>query len=271
MKRLLEKLAADLTEPMAMTDQVVRSLTDRCELQSNQVTAFLTEKSDSLDETMIDTVFSPMYTPTWEDRARYVEDRERVRITPVVLGLIVTELVDRKLTATYLYEDDTIRMLLPEVIIDRWVRRLHLEDQLSKKISAAIEATVPIDDQAQVKAMVGHTAWQAAGREEILLSFLTGFSRTGRFLLSKFEYLTGLMQTYRPRDVAHFKDQLDALIKSYHEDTGEHFFDVQLKEAHVNTGTIPPVKDSHTSDRQRQISLATQLQADLAEFSASAN
>ena len=267
MKQLRDKLIADLTETRILTDHVSRTLMDRCELQSNEVREFLEQQGADLDEALVDTIFSPMYTPSWEDRARYTADRERLEITPLVISLMVQELVDQKLTATYQYEDDTISMPLAEVNIDRWVRRLRLDAKVDENILRAIEATVPTEDQDMVKALVGHNAWLAPGRSDILLAFLTGFAKTSRFSVEKFEYLTGLMQTYRPKDVGHFAQQIDALIRSYHEEKNEHFFDNHLKEVHeVTGGGAMPVQNSYAQDRGRQLFLATELQADLAEM-----
>jgi hypothetical protein len=266
MKRLRDKLIADLTATRPLTDQVVRTLMDRCELRSDEVKTFLAQGIEKVDESLVDTIFSPMYTPDWQDRARYVEDRERLTITPAVLSVIIGDLAGQGLTATYLYEDDTVQMALPEVVIDRWVRRLNLEVTVPERIQQAVEATIPKDDQAAVKALTGDPAWRGPGREEILIAFLTGFSRTGRFFLEKFECLTGLVRTYRPKDVAHFARQVEALIQSYHEESGEHFFDSHLKEAYGPEGGTSPVRDPHAAERQRQLSLATQIQQDLAEF-----
>lgn len=266
MKRLREKLVADLTRTRPLTEQVVRSLMDCCELQSNQVAPFLADRSGELDEVLLDTIFSPMYTPSWADRARYVEDRERLTITPAVLEVIIEDLAQGGYTASYLYEEDTVAMPLPEVIIDRWVRRLHLEVRLPDRIRTAIEATTPTEDQAEVKALAGHPAWHMAEREEILVTFLTAFARNDSFSLPKFDYLTGLMHTYRPQDVGHFARQIETLIQSYHEESGEHFFDSHLKEAYGHNGSTLPVKDDYGRDRKRQLSLATQIQHDLVEF-----
>jgi hypothetical protein len=266
MKQLRDKLIADLTRTRPLTEQVVRTLMDRCELLSDQVRGFLDGGIGDVDEALVDTIFSPMYTPDWRDRARYVEDRERVTITPAVLTAIIDDLAAQGLDATYLYEDDEVHMALPEVMIDRWVRRLNLEVKVPERVRQAVEATIPSDDQAAVKALTGHPAWRTRGREEILIAFLTGFSRTGRFHLEKFEYLTGLMHTYHPADVNDFGRQVEALIQSYHEESGDHFFDAHLKELYGPDGGTTPVQDHYGQDRQRQLSLATQIQQDLAEF-----
>ncbi len=269
MKQLRDKLVRDLIEPRLMTDHVSRSLMDLCELQSNEVQAFLRDRSADLDEALIDTIFSPMYTPGWEDRARYVVDRERVEnITPMVIEVIIADLGREGLTATYTYEEDTVTMPLPEVMIDRWVRRLHLEVKVDERIIKAIEATIPTPSQAQVKALAGAPDWRAAGRDAILIACLTGYAQTGRFTIPKFEHLTGLIHTFRPRDLAHLSEQIDHLVQSYREDSGEHFFDSHLKEAYGPMGVNTPVKDNLTTDRQRQIALSTQIQDDLKDLMA---
>jgi len=268
MKQLRDKLIADLTATRPLTEQVVRTLMDRCELRSDEVKSFLAKGVEAVDESLLDTIFSPMYTPDWHDRARYVEDRERLTLTPAVLTAIVDDLAGEGITASYLYEDGTVQMALPEVVIDRWVRLLNLDVTVPERLQQAVEATIPKDDQAAVKALTGDPAWRGPGREEILITFLTVFSRTGRFSLEKFECLTGLVHTYRPKDVAHFARQIDALIQSYHEESGEHFFDAHLKEVYGPEGGMSPVRDPHGAGRQRQLSLATQIQQDLAEFPA---
>jgi len=270
MKRLRDKLIADLTRTRPLTEQVTRTLMDRCEVRSDRIGEFLADGIARVDEATVDTIFSPMYTPDWRDRARYVEDLERVTITPAVLSAVIDDLANSNLTAEYLYEDDTVAMPLPEVVIDRWVRRLHLEVRLPEKIRQAVEATIPKEAQDEVKALTGQPAWRAPDREEILIAFLTGFSRTGRFSVDKFEYLTGLVHTYRPRSVDHFRTQVDALIQSYHEESGEHFFDAHLKEVYGPEGGMNPVHDPYGDHRRRQITLATELKDDLAEFAAQA-
>ncbi|MBI5137204.1 MAG: hypothetical protein HZA24_07690 [Nitrospirae bacterium] len=264
MKQLRNKLIADLTGPRVLTDQVSRTLMDRCELQSNAVKAFLQERAAGLDEALVDTVFSPMYTPTWEDRARYVADRERITLTPAVLAVIVRDLAGSGLSATYDYERDTIVMPLPEVIIDRWVTHLHLDVRVDDRILKAIEATIPTEFQALVKALAGEAAWRAPGRDAILIALLTGYAGNGHFSATKFEYVTGLVHTFRPRDLAHFGNQVAALVQSYHDDHGEHFFDAHLKEAYGPMGVNAPVHDPHADEKRRQASLAVQIRDDLA-------
>ncbi len=264
MKQLRDKLIQDLTDPKVMTDHVSRSLMDLCELQSNEVKDFLANRSGEIDEPLIDTIFSPMYTPDWNDRARYVEDRERVEnITPTVLEVIIDDLAAASLTATFHYEDDLVTMPLPEVMIDRWVRRLYLDVKVDDRILKAIEATVPTEFQSLVKALVGDSAWRAEGRDAILIEFLTSYARTGQFSGEKFEHLTGLVHSFRPRDLAHFTEQVDHLVQSYRDDNAEHFFDSHLKEAHGPLGVSSPVTDHLAEGRRQQIMLTTQIQEDL--------
>jgi len=264
MKQLRDKLVADLTASRPLSSQVTQALVDRCELDSTAVCAYLGTRLPDEDEAVIDTVFSPMFTPTWSDRARYVEDRERVQVTDQVLTLLVDDLSRAHLQVTLEHEDSACPMVLPEVLIDRWVQRLHLDVTLSDPIRHAILATVPGADQAMAKALAGHAGWRAPGREAILLALLTAFAHRDRFSIPKFEYLTGLIHTFRPRDVAQFSTQVDALIQSYHEESGDHFFDSHLKETYGPGGGLTPVNDPHGRDRRRQLTLATQIQEDLA-------
>jgi len=266
MKKLRDKLVADLTESKVIVDQVSRALLDSLELQSNQVRDYLESPDKLLEEVQADMIFSPMYTPSWEDRARYVEDRERVEISSTLIGVIIKDLVAEGVLATYLYEDETICMPIPEVLIDRWVRRLHLDIHIDKRILQAIEATIPNGSRASVKALSGDPAWLKPGCDEILIAFLTSYARTGRFSVSKFEELTGLMHTHRPRDLGHFHEQINGLMKSYQEDSGEHFFDSHLKEAHGPLGVADPVSNSQGDSRRLQIYLAAQIQEDLKEL-----
>ncbi len=266
MKQLRDKLAADLVTPRPLTEQVVRALLDRCELQSNEVADYMAAQGADWDEPLVDMIFSPIYTPTWSDRARYVTDRERVEVTPQLIALLVRELDDLQLAGQYPYENGTITMRVPGVLIERWVERLQLQVKLSSRVTQAIEATIPTDAQDMVKALAGAPAWQAAGREDILTGFLTGFSLTGRFTLPKFEYLTGLVHTYRPRDLSHFAHQVDALVTSYQDERDEHFFDAHLKEAYGAEGGLAPTHDGYATERKQHIALASQLQQDLADL-----
>ncbi len=269
MKRLIEKLIADLSAERILTHQVVRSLLDRCEISSNEVADFLNGKAGEVDETTLDAVLSPIYTPDWTHRAHYVEDMERVEVTTQTVSLIVSELVQAGIQATYQYEDGTVTMPLPEVMIDRWVRRLHLDAAIPDRVRAAIDATVPNGDQAMIKAMAGHSAWGQAKREEILIAYLTGVAQNGQFSVPKFECLTGLMQTYRPKDMDHFMRQLDTLVQSYQEDKSEQFFDSHLKEAYGHTGSTDLSQNSHAETRQQQMTLATRIQQDLSAYATS--
>lgn len=263
MKQLIEKLTADLAAERVLTDQVVRTLLDRCELASNEIIDFL---GGTVDEAVLDEVLSPIYTPNWADRAHYVEDMERVSITGQTVTLIISELVQAKIQATYQYEDGSFSIPLPEVMIDRWVKRLHLDATVTDRVRAAIDATVPNGDQTVVKAMAAHTAWGQDNREAILIAYLTGVAQNGLFSVPKFECLTGLMQTYRPKDMDHFLRQLDTLVQSYQEEKTEQFFDSHLKEAYGHSGSTDLSRNSHAETRQQQMILATQIQQDLAQY-----
>lgn len=239
-ERISKKLAEDLSEERPISRQVQEYITDHYGYSVDDLPRFCTEKVAELEDYELDLVFSPLFTPTLEDRAEYMPILAEGHLPKADIARITKELVERSIYGHFITPDrQNIPMVLKDVSIERFVDRLYLERPIDESVYQAIEKTVPANDRPMTQVLARKPGWQDSWRKEMLKAFLETFEKRKNFNIGKVTYLTDFLRTYRPGCIQDLERQLESLIESCRKDlenvAGRSFHDAHLKEVYAES------------------------------------
>ncbi len=137
---LKNQLRADLTKPRILKPQTERHLYTAFESAEQGFQEFLDSLADSFEDYEIEIIFGPVFTPSLEEQAGYSEALLNYQPDPSDVRLLTVELSQEGLICPiFLSEDDQPNLPLHEVMIDRYIRLLALEDAPGSKTAARIK------------------------------------------------------------------------------------------------------------------------------------
>lgn len=271
LSKILLLLAEDLTRERLLGDQVVTYLADHHQAGEAQLPQFFETTLPTLEDDAVDLAFSPLFTPTLADRARYMPLLGETTLSDEDLHQFVAALAQKNLRVPLVTGvGQHLEMPLPEVMLHRYVTRLFLNRPIAPGAYGAIQQCVPVEDHPVACVLARESVWQKPDRARLLEKFLTTFSRRGSYSLEKLQYLTDFFRTYRPANPEQLREQLQRMIESCQSDLarvcGRSFHDTQLKDKYVvrEEGNHGPEHEAQASVTYlRLMTLARALQADL--------
>lgn len=206
MTDLTEVIAAELERPRPLPAQVVQHLEDVHEVLRGEAAAFLANQLGSLEEYEVDLILSPVFTPSLEDQAVVAGFLAARAVAEADWPALIASLLARPTRAHLRTEDgQTVEIRLPEIILERYVRRLRLQGGLPEEILAALQPH-PASSRPLLCAIARRAIWSSPARREILARFLrvpaTADTRADAIGLLR------LVETYEPADRAEFLARL---------------------------------------------------------------
>jgi hypothetical protein len=145
--QLKSRLAALLQRPRALKPQTERQLAQHLsEHSSTTVPAFLLCARDVLEDYELDILFGPIFTPSLSERAELSELLFHWRPDAAQLARVVKELSAEAPSATVRLPDGTDAPLpLHEVMVERFVRLMRLDNGPDPATAAALRDALPAD------------------------------------------------------------------------------------------------------------------------------
>jgi hypothetical protein len=252
-ENVLSHLKADLTQPRALSQQVETTIADRHACTLDQLHRFFTEILPTLDDVDLDLTFSPLFTPTLADKARYAGLLSDSALSPQQLDEWIDTLTEQGLLAPLQTQTgETFSFPVSWVSIDRWVKRLGLTQPIAPSIYAQITILSPEADLPTALVLVKEAVWQGAGRTSLLTHFLQAFQAKQSFKLDELAHLTDLVRTYRPASLADLERQLRHLIASCESDLakvgGDNIHHPMLKDKYVTQHEGADSLDIHAQE-----------------------
>ncbi|MEB3286541.1 MAG: hypothetical protein VKJ04_03450 [Vampirovibrionales bacterium] len=235
-----KQIREDLTHPRFLIEQVVSEISARHEYPIDRLGEFFNDKYAKLEDYEVDLVFSPLFTPNWEDQLRYAKLLGPAHLSVQDLKALVAKLENESLNATFQTQAAEVwRVPLHPVNLDRYVNRLMIDKPLSDFLQTSIEAHVPKDDQHAIYLLAKNPVWEGKPREVLLDQYLQAFSKNKSYTLDKVRFLTDFVRTYRPGTQADLLRQLKSLAKSCEADLNnvadQSFYDQQFKELYSDS------------------------------------
>jgi hypothetical protein len=234
---LVSVIVERLSTARPLAGQVLEALMSQYQQTDDLVPAFLTQTLQTLDDTAIDLLMSPAFTPTMEDRKACIAVLKQNALTTEQQQALLADVIAANPTMTAILPDDTsVTFPIPDVNLMRFVRLLQLTRPEDAEIFARIEELISTEqDKALYHVLARDAAW--TDKTTILHGFLPVLAQQPA---NTMVLLTNFVRTYRPNSFSELDRQLESYIRSCESDlnrAGElSFHDVRLKEKYVLHG-----------------------------------
>ncbi|MBF0625159.1 MAG: hypothetical protein HQL82_10180 [Magnetococcales bacterium] len=175
-------------------------------------------------------LLSLIFTPAEADRVPFEAVLPPEGVPGEMTRLLASRLVAEGVTATVRHGLEETRMWVPPVVIERWVRLLHLDCAIA---GAALEPLAGLaEGELRLRAfsLARQPVWHRDGNGDLLLELLGVMSGASGEKVDKLEFLTAFVNTYRPQSLAHLVQELVNLVESYRAEEGP-IFNQRLEDA----------------------------------------
>jgi len=245
--QLTQTILTQLSTLKPIPRQVLDALMGQYELAEEAIPAFLVDTLPTLDDTELDLLLSPAFTPTLSDRQACIALLEDKALTPVDLQDLQTRCLAQKPQSRLQIPNGSIAtFLVPDVSVLRVIRLLQLTLAIDAMAYQQIHALVPEANKSLYLTLARETAW--TGREAMLNGFLPVVTQHQPHTMRQ---LTDFVRTYRPTSLEELDKQLESYIRSCESDlnrAGEmSFHDERLKEKYIlhHEGNHDPHLEEH--------------------------
>jgi len=241
---LIDTIASELERPRDITTQVAKHLDGAYGVERDAIGPFLEDRLPKLEDDEHDLILSPLFTPKLSDQAMFADLLGSRSIPKNEWPALIQELVNRPTVAHLVtIEQQTHKVVLREVSIERYVKRLRLDGTISASMMKLIDQT-PAADQPMLKAVARRAIWESTARGEMLVRVLTQSLADGNYNLKDTVDLLRLTEDYQPVDASALLARIPRWIK--------------LLEEEINSGGGPKpffsqtVQQLHGGNDQRQ-------------------
>jgi len=241
---LIDTIASELERPRDITTQVAKHLDGAYGVERDAIGPFLDDRLPKLEDDEHDLILSPLFTPKLSDQAIFAELLGSRSIPKNEWPALIQELVNRPTVAHLVtIEQQTHKVVLREVSIERYVKRLRLDGTISASMMKLIDQT-PAVDHPMLKAVARRAIWEGTARGEMLVRVLTQSLADGNYILKDAVDLLKLTEDYQPVDASALLARIPRWIK--------------LLEEEINSGGGPKpffsqtVQQLHGGNDQRQ-------------------
>ena len=235
MTALLATLAAELERPRDISPQVIKHIVGTHSVAREVIGAFLTEELPKLEDYEVDLILAPLFTPSLSDQSVFAALLDKKSIATDQHPALIQQLTQRPTLARLTTEDNTThQIILRDVTIERFVRRLRLEGTIADDVFQLICNLPQPDHRTLLKAIARRAIWDNTGRREILSRFLKSVGDT--FRTDDAIAFLKLAETYEPTSVAELRARIphwqQVLRQEINEGGAKPFFNERVEELH---------------------------------------
>ena len=253
---LVDALAAELERPRELSPRVLNYIGGNYSVEAEGIGAFLVEELPKLEDYEIDLILSPVFTPRLADQAVFADLLGRDPVPREQWPAIIQELVARPTRAQLLTLDGKAHtVVLREVTIERYVRRLRLEAAIPESLFKRI------GERPLLKAVARRAVWESEGARGILERFLSAGTSTEDDALD----LLNLMESRKPANLTDLLSEIprwrEALRHQIDFGSGpKPFFSQEVERRHGGERDQRAPDDARVSVKQREFDFLGKLQ-----------
>ncbi len=246
-----------LTGPRALTAQILDFLLAHHEVTGEGVAGWLRDHLADLESYELDLLLSPLFTPDFAMRARFEEVLGDECFDAAEVDGLLEELVRQRLPMILLHEEERIEASLPEVMIERFVRMLHLDAPVPEE---AIVEFGPLS--AEVRCCLRDRVWARQQSRDLLPDLLAAARSMDQSFPDYVFFLTDFMRSHRPARLEDCLTYLDNVADAYEKDLRKHesgtrsFFNDELKASYAGRWKVD---DDVVATHKRMIAMARAL------------
>ena len=265
--KLLETLIAGLERPREITAQVVNHLVGTYGIDRGGIGAFVVNELSKLEDYEIDLILSPLFTPTLGDQSVVAELLGRESVSKSQWPGFIEQLAARPTRAQLVTDDgQTHAVPLRAVTLERYVHRLRLDATIPEPLFNLLNHLPPAADRPMLKAVARRAIWENAGRQQLLMSYLTSATSGDGYQLDDAVELLKLAETYEPANVAELRSRIPHWQQVLRQEINEAgnpkpFFNERVQEMHGGGRDQRRQDNSRLSTKENEFAFLERLQA----------
>jgi hypothetical protein len=256
--QLVAREACDaLTAPRPVTPHVMAHLLAQYEVPAGEVAAWLRSDLAKLESYELDLVLSPLFTPDLPARLRFEHILGTDHLDDLEVGALLGTLEGLGLRMTLSIDSSRVEADLPAVMIERFVRLLHLDAPLPEVVLDDLEGLDP-----EARLCLRDRTWRLERNRAMLPSLLRAAKRTGEDLTGTIHFVTDFLRTYRPASRNECLAGLEHLAQAYRDELDRYqsgsrsFFNPELQAAYRGKW---PTNEAAVADHKRLLATAESL------------
>ena len=229
-------VCVQLMRPRALTVQVAGSVCDMLSVD---------DPLDGLDQALFqrlmpfetELLLSPLFTPVPQDLEACEPALPVAGMPDAEVASLVSGLVAKSLHCPLSYGQREKLVPLMEVVIERYVRLLHLDSRIDPLLLPSLETIAeegrgePVGQAERwtLFSQAHRPVWNTSKRAQLLNICLQTMIERATFRLDKIRFLTDFVGSYRPGGAKELVDALVNLMDAYHHDSEHPVYNQQLE------------------------------------------
>ncbi|MBF0161803.1 MAG: hypothetical protein HQL88_05910 [Magnetococcales bacterium] len=184
----------------------------------------------------VELLLSPLFTPNVLDREACEFALPASGLAVGVVEALVMTLTSAELFCPVSYGHRGQAVPLLGVVIERYVRLLHLEAPVPPLVLPRLEGWQEGDARLVLFSLARRPVWQSEQRSRLLDRLLQAMLARGSCQVDKVRFLTDFVASYRPTGERELLQALTNLVDAYHRDHEHPIYNQQLE--HYQGGNI---------------------------------
>lgn len=222
LQRLEESIIHDLTQPRPIKDQVLIGIADNYGVGGDGLPDFFKDKLAGLEPYEWDVTFSPQFTPTLQDRKRYLGLIGPGHISKDALQQLIDRIVGKHLAMPLQHsgQQNTLSLPLNDVVVERYVLRLGLERPVPEALEQVLEhlSAQHADVYTTLNSLFREACLNKPERVALVKAVVATMLEKDQLQEDTLLFLIDTIRTYSPNSQEDLKRQLEALITSCKDD-----------------------------------------------------
>ncbi|MBF0455719.1 MAG: hypothetical protein HQL72_12990 [Magnetococcales bacterium] len=219
------------------------------------------DKIMELEEYELELLLSPLFTPTDDDRAACESALPPEGIDTDAVCHLQKQLCRANLSCQVMYGVDVGSLMIPNIVVERFVRLLGLSSPVEKGVAELLESVVAVDDRHRAFSLARRPVWRNSQNSRVLAVCLEKMAQKKSFSAEKMDFLTSFVRTYRPKEPESLVDRLNNMVEAYNRDKDHPVYNRNLAKKQENS--LMPLS-CNKEVRAARISMADALLADFA-------
>ncbi|MBF0158497.1 MAG: hypothetical protein HQL58_03140 [Magnetococcales bacterium] len=188
----------------------------------------------ALEEYEIEWMLAGLFTPSDQDRVIFEPWLPVAGLTATQLDDLIDAVSSHSPFCTLTFDQRRITLLIPSILINRYVRLLHLDHPLDDAIASQLHEIA--DHPYPIASLARQDVWQSPPQHQLLRQIVSTLcNRSSRIDGDLFSFLTEMVYSGRPHSVATLLTQLRNLLESYRLEQEHPVYNPRLEEYQGNS------------------------------------
>ncbi|MBF0612711.1 MAG: hypothetical protein G8345_12965 [Magnetococcales bacterium] len=231
-EKLLELLRRELTKTRFLLQQDAMHIANRLSV-SDPLDGLCQDKLGELEEYEVEILISPLFTPNLEQREVFENVLNDSGTDAEELKQIMSILVAENTACPVECGDSTRPLIVPEVVISRYLRLLHIDSPIPGKIADTLRKLTEPEAHRRFRprafSLARMPTWAGSKRRELLEDYLSLLDKRRSFNIHKLCFLTEHVRNLRPVKESKLIRSLSELVESYEMNDSQPVFNEQLE------------------------------------------